>query len=344
MPLKHVKTVKAKGKAYFYFDTGKRVGGKKVYAPLPHKDDPTFARVYATLLGHRHRNRDQPQEQMLMPALVDLYQRSPEYRALTASSRRVYDIYLARLIKLLPTAPVAQVQRRDMYRLFDSMGQTPGAANLFLGVAGAVFKWAKSRDYITVLPTADIKPMPVGTHEPWPRHVLDAALDAESDIVRLLTRLLYYTAQRLNDVLDMTWQEVATGNLVIRQTKTDKDLTIRLHESLLDELRRTPRRGLTIVTTERGARMDEDRARKLLKDFVASHGIVRVPHGLRKNAVNALLEAGATVAQTQAVSGQSLQLVEHYAKQRDQQKLASAAVLIWERNEPGPGKQGKTGS
>ena len=53
-------------------------------------------------------------------------------------------------------------------------------------------------------------------------------------------------------------------------------------------------------------------------------------HGLRKSAVVCLLEAGATTAEVQALTGQSMQIVEHYAKQVNQQKLAAAAILKWE--------------
>lgn len=42
-------------------------------------------------------------------------------------------------------------------------------------------------------------------------------------------------------------------------------------------------------------------------------GIKTVPHGLRKNAVNALLEAGCTIAEVSAITGQTHQVVEHYA-------------------------------
>lgn len=56
-----------------------------------------------------------------------------------------------------------------------------------------------------------------------------------------------------------------------------------------------------------------------------------VTHGLRKNAVNALLEAGCSTAETAAISGQSLGMVEHYARARNQQALGTAAVLLWER-------------
>lgn len=62
-----------------------------------------------------------------------------------------------------------------------------------------------------------------------------------------------------------------------------------------------------------------------------SHGQSATVHGLRKNAVNTLLEVGCSVAETAAISGQTLQMVEHYAKQRNQSVLASAAVLKWEQ-------------
>jgi len=58
-------------------------------------------------------------------------------------------------------------------------------------------------------------------------------------------------------------------------------------------------------------------------------------HGLRKSAVVCLLEAGATTAEVQALTGQSMQIVEHYAKQVNQQKLAAAAILKWEAADEG---------
>lgn len=59
----------------------------------------------------------------------------------------------------------------------------------------------------------------------------------------------------------------------------------------------------------------------------------RVFHGLRKSAVVFLLEAGCTDAEVSAITGQSRQMVEHYARQVNQRKLAAAAVLKWEMAE-----------
>jgi hypothetical protein len=43
-----------------------------------------------------------------------------------------------------------------------------------------------------------------------------------------------------------------------------------------------------------------------------------------------LLEVGCTTAEVQAITGQSMQMVEHYAKQVSQKKLAASAILKWE--------------
>jgi len=62
---------------------------------------------------------------------------------------------------------------------------------------------------------------------------------------------------------------------------------------------------------------------------VSKAGIVI--HGLHKSAVVTLLEAGCTTTMVSAVTGQSLQMVEHYARGVNQTKLADAAILAWER-------------
>lgn len=50
-------------------------------------------------------------------------------------------------------------------------------------------------------------------------------------------------------------------------------------------------------------------------------------HGLRKNAVNALLEAGCTIAEVASITGQTFQVVEHYAAQMNRRKLSKAAIV-----------------
>jgi hypothetical protein len=55
-------------------------------------------------------------------------------------------------------------------------------------------------------------------------------------------------------------------------------------------------------------------------------------HGLRKSAVVFMLEAGCTTAQVASITGQTMEMVEHYAEQVNQRKLARAAIFKWERS------------
>lgn len=333
--LKYIKRVKRGGKEYLYFDTGAMVNGKQVFKRLPDPKSRDFGGVYAALLGHRNR-RAGIKPQTSVADLIALYEKSPEYRKLAANSQRLYRLHLAKVEDYIGKAPAAKVEPRDIARLMDEHGDKPATANLILATVGALYSWASAGHRLYVPsgcnPTRDIKKMEVGEHKPWPDHILFAALESDKQRVRLATHLLYYTAQRIGDVVNMRWSDIRDGVLYIRQQKTGKDLRIHIHSKLAAELARTPKRALTILTTVDGKAIGPQRVRIALKEHCAAFGLDLVPHGLRKNAVIALLEAGCSVAETASISGQSFNMVEYYAKLRDQGKLSAAAVLKWEAN------------
>lgn len=53
-------------------------------------------------------------------------------------------------------------------------------------------------------------------------------------------------------------------------------------------------------------------------------------HGLRESAVVFLLEAGCTDAEVAAITGPSREMVQHYAREVNQHRLAASAVHKWE--------------
>ena len=329
--LRFVKRVRARGQLYGYFDTGKKdVRGNRIYTPIGRMDDPAFGARYAAMLGHRMR-RQSVEESMTVPRLVGLYQKSESYRALAKESRRVYDVYLDVFATALPSAPAEGVEPRDITLLMDSMADRPGAANLVLGCVGSLYKWARARRHVTNEPTRGIERLATGEHDPWPEHLVEMALKDEERLLRLSVHLLYYTAQRISDVCRMQWSQVRGEVITVDQQKTGKHLEISMHSALRAELTATPRTGLAIIAGADGRPLTPHAVRAAIKKFGARHGANLVPHGLRKNAVNTLLEAGCSVAEAAAISGQTLQLVEYYAKKRSQVRLAKAAVLKWEK-------------
>ena len=332
--LPDIKRVKAKGRTYLYFRTGQKDGrGREILARLPDMKDPGFATSYASFRAAKTR-RSQAEE-LTVSGLIDLYQKGAHFKSRAPSTQRLYGMYLKQLRDLLGEAPADLVEARDIARMIDSKADTPGAANSLLRAINALWKWGRKRHHVTNDPGREVDELEIGEWEPWPETVLERMLKSESAEVRLATHILYFTALRFNDALALRWSDIRDSFIYVTPRKTRKtrgEMVIPIHRDLAAELARTPRRGLTVLTTEAGLPIHENGLRLRIQAEARKFGVEIVPHGLRKNAVNALLECGCSAAETAAISGQSLAMVEHYAKRRNQTKLASAAVLRWEGN------------
>lgn len=321
--LRYVKFVRSKGKLYAYFNTGQKASGKVIWAKLPPPSSVGFHDSYAVMLGHRQRKLEVVQT---VAVVADDYEASQDFRSLAMGSQKFYTTTLKRIREQLGKFPVDAVERRHVREVVDNRIAGNGSRNAFLGVLGALYAYARRRDLTLREPTKDIKPFPIGSHEPWPDEVLEAGLKAEHDRTRLAIHLLYFTGQRIGDVVRLKWTDIRDGILYLTQQKTGKALAITLHSSLKAELERTERRGATIISTYEGKAMTDQVIRRELKAFAATFGLELVPHGLRKNAVNALLQAGCTVPETAAITGQSYNVVEYYAKRVSQITLAKSAM------------------
>lgn len=326
--LPHVRFTRAKGTLYAYFDTGRRKpNGRPVYAAMPPFGSIGFYDSYAAMKAARTKR------EVVEYTVADLcndYEKSQAFNDLKPNSQRVYRASLKKVIDHLGDYPVNDLTSDDVQGILDNDIDTAGKHNNFLAVVGVIYTWARSPRggrKTTLKPTEGIAKRKTGEHQPWPDEILDAGIAAEDDDIRLAVRLLYFTGQRIGDVLQMRWSDVRDGMVEIVQEKTGKRVWIPLLDELREELDRTPKRGLTIIANARGNRRSDEQVRAELQAFTAALGVKTVPHGLRKNAVNALLEAGCTVAETASITGQSYKVVEHYAKQINQRRMAKAAIL-----------------
>jgi integrase len=332
-PLPYIKTVRARGKVYEYFVTGKVEGGKPVLRRLPARSDRAFGRSYAGMVAARHA-RENVTSAVTMRELSRSYQLSPEFRNRKPRTQSAYLLYLGKIEEEMGDAPVGEIERRDVQALLDKMQDRPGAANMTLAVLRNLFKRAVKREWTVADPTRDVEALEGSdaTHEPWPEQLIVAALADPQ--VRLPVALLYYTAQRIGDVCKMRWADIVDGYLSVTQEKTDKPLEIRIHAALAKILTDESRAADTIIHYK-GKQILPSSLRDRLQRWAAKQGLHIVAHGLRKNAVNALLEAGCSVGETSAISGQSLAMVELYARKRNNRKLGSMAIGRWEDAEHG---------
>lgn len=332
--LEHVKYVKAKGKLYAYFNTGKKKDGKPIYRRLPAPSSVGFYDSYAAMKGAREKRQA---VSYTIANLADDYLASLDYQGKAEGTQKYYAVTLRRIVALLGDYPVNDLRKEDLQLVLDNEMAGPGSHNAFIAVLGIIYTFARRRSKTELEPVKDIPKMETGEHQAWPEHVLEAGLTARHDRTRLAIHLLYFTGQRIGDVMKMRWSDVRDNQVYVVQQKTGKKLKISLANELKAELDRTPKRGITIITQADGRQMTPQVVRKELKKFCTDMGYELVPHGLRKNAVNTLLEAGCSVAETAAVTGQTYNIVELYARQVDQGRLSSAAIIKLE-NKRGLGK------
>lgn len=319
--LDHVKYVKRRGKVYAYFNTGRKNDGKAIYARLP---DPASASFFQSYTSFKAAREKRVVKAYTVAQLANDYHASKAFADLAASSRKNYGFQLAKIKAEWGAFPANDLQPVDVRLPIEAGRWSAATSNMVLAVLGAAYKWARRADKVTADPVRDIEMQDMGEHEPWPEDLVEAALASDNDLVRLGVHLLYFTGQRIGDVCKMRWGDIRDGYIYVKQTKTGKVVEPPLMSELAAELERTPKAGITILTVR------PERLRAALKKFTASLGAERVPHGLRKNAVNAFLEAGCTIAETSAITGQTHKTVEHYAAQVNRRKLGKSAVVKFE--------------
>jgi integrase len=264
---------------------------------------------------------------------------SPEWKALGKGTKREWRRHRTRIVAAWGDLETRGIEPKHVLALRDAWADTPATANNLMRCLSSMMSWSVPRGWRNNNPCREIKPVKGSVpYAPWPWDVIEAAevelREKQRADLWWVVAVALYTGQRLGDCLAMRWSAISADGLSITvlQEKTRKELTIALHRDLRAVLELIPKRSVNILTNTRGIPWRGfqmawgDNKPKL----VVERGLVF--HGLRKSAVVTLLEAGCTEAEVAAVTGQSMQMVAHYAKQVNQKKLARAAVLKWEQS------------
>ena len=325
----YVRAKKAKGRTYYYFDLGTADDGRRLLAPLPNIKDPRFgdclARAKATRTNRKNRDNI-----LTFDGLVRSYERSPEFREKAAATKKNYSIYLAKANGLLRSGsgespPARAIEKPDVLALQDRLADQPGAANQTVRAIGALYKWAKERHGLKENPAHGIKMFKATPHEPWPEDLLEEAIADPQ--VGMAVALLYFTGQRIDDTIQMKWSDIKGDTMSVFNQKKDKLVEVPILPELASMIGRQEKTAITILTNSNGRPWTQGGLRQKLQAWARERGHKVVPHGLRKNAVISLLEAGCTHAEVSGITDQSPQMVEHYAKRVNKSRLGRAAII-----------------
>lgn len=318
------------GKPYCYLQ---RHRGSKKPEPrvrLPDIADPAFWAEYARLVNLPV---VQPRTDSVA-RLIEAWQASPQWSEMSKRTRQEW----ARLCRIILDAwadvSVSAIEPKHVLVLQDSLAARPATANNLIRCLSSAMGWSVPRGWRLDNPCREVKLLKTGDgYAPWPWEVIEASKADLPPYLWNAVALALYTGQRISDVLRMRWSAInVSGLMAVKQGKTGKELMIPLHRDLKAVLDNVERRAVTILTTLNGTPWTENGFqatwRKHKPVIVREHGLVF--HGLRKSAVVTLLECGCTDAEVAAITGQSRQMVEHYARKVNQEHLARSAILRWE--------------
>lgn len=261
--------------------------------------------------------------------LARLYLQGAEYRQLSPKTKEEYRSRIERGRHLFDGIPVAAVSKKYVKMVRDDMQDTPAAANSMVKVQKTLWYYAMEMELVDKNPWARVKAFKGGAWEAWPAPALERAHTTLTGPSLTAFLLALYTGQRKGDVLKMRWHDIDYVENFIRvvQQKTDKPLQIPIHPTLAEHLNSLQRNGVTVVGRRDGRQYTISGFNRIWRRQQAKHGFTGLKfHGLRRNAVNALLEAGCEVPEVSAVTGQSFEMVQHYAAGVNQGLLAQSAM------------------
>jgi integrase len=302
-------------------------------------------------------------------ALIKAYKGSAKWQGMSQSTRTNWKHYLeyveekwgdlrvelvrpehiARLHEdyadLLPAEPQQRTKPDDQY------ANRPAAANNLLRALSAMLSWSVPRGWRADNPCAEIELLKTGEgYPPWPLRAIEHYKKHGKAHLWWVVAHALYTGQRQSDVLAMKRSDLRDGEIRVVQEKTRKPLWIPLHsdlkaiqaemfEAIKEARRNDDRPGLStyLLVNSHGTPWTQDGFRASFQSemdrriFAPFRRHRLVFHGLRKSAVVFMLEAGCSTKEVSAITGQSLQMVEHYSEQVSQRKLARAAILKWEQ-------------
>lgn len=281
-----------------------------------------------------------------LQALAESFRAAPEYRQLSRGTQAGYDRHIDALLPEWGDLLVADLPRTWVMAMRDKLQETPRAANYRVTVIKRLLSFAVDREWRADNPASRVQALRTGAgHRRWTTTEIAAMSAPAAGEIALPVILGLATAQRLADVLRLTWSAYDGSAITVRQAKQAhlsdaQPLVLPLDRALrerLDAERLRQRQEAeaahkpipaTICVTDslRPWRPDWFKHR-----FAAARAELGLPtdlhfHGLRHTRASQLAEEGASDAEIQAVTGhRTRSQVERYTKQARQKTLAKAA-------------------
>lgn len=326
--------------------------GRRYPLPSPHSEAGIAGFTKAMEAAENKELLGDAVDRLTFRGLVEAYKSHTTYDKLADLTKLDYDRHLRSIAEFWGDDPVADLTTVDAQKAIDSFQNAPTVARYFRAVLSRLIAFGIPRGFSThnvVKPTEKIEHAPE-PHEPWPDWAFELFLEHARPALILPVFSAFYTGQRSIDVVTMKRPEGGEISLIARKTK--KLVWRPVHSEYADIIAaRAPgtsealhldekgnpltlagfrtawQRDMTSVNAK-GQPTSASPAKKAAMKRIRDEGLVF--HGLRKNAVNTLLEVGCTEAEVSAIVEMSEQMVRHYSKDVNKRQLAKSGSLKME--------------
>ena len=275
--------------------------------------------------------------------LIERYRETTAWTGLSMATRRQRENIFEHVLKSAGRQPFGKITTANIMAGRDRRAATPAQSRNFLDAMRGLFRWAVKARLVKSDPTS-------GVDNP-PRPKTDGfAVWSDDDIVayekrwsigtrqRVWLDVLVYTGLRRGDAVRFGRPHVRNGVGTIKTEKTETVVTLPILPVLSKTLDAGPCGDLTFIAGENGRPLTKESFGNLFRKACREAGLrSRSAHGLRKAAATRAANAGATVAQLEAIFGwNGGTMASLYTRAADRRRLAIEAMSKLEarRNNP----------
>lgn len=291
-------------------------------------------------------------DKMTFRALMAEYRSHPDWTdQMAPSTQDLYRRYIDLVLEAWGDCPVRDLTTKAAQAAIDCYAHTPRVAAQFRSFLRSLVAFGIPRGYsehnvvaATTLPRHKPKP-----YSPWPDWAFELFFEYARVGLHLPVYSAIYTGQRAVDVIPMLRPDPAATTIELIARKTNAEVRVPIHSEFrqiltavtadhprlhlredgqaweLPAYRTAWQRELTFQIQDGDETATaEDREKAVAMQRLRDAKVVF--HGLRKNAVCMLLEAGCTEAEVAALVEMSEGMVRHYSKEVNKRRLRDNAM------------------
>lgn len=316
------------GKKVYYFRRGKTPRVR-----LPDINSPDFDEAYEAALAGSPRPKKRVANTNSLEWLITRYRETSAYMGLSAATRRQRDNIFKHVLESAGDKDYRKITRKVIVDGRERRSKTPSQSRNFLDAMRGLFRWALEAELVAIDPTAGVKNPPrpkTGGFEAWTEDDVLAFEERwpEGTKERVWLHVLLYTGLRRGDAVRLGKQHVREGIATIRTEKTGTEVSIPILPMLEETLQIGPTGDLAFIVGDRGQPLTKESFGNYFRRACNAAGLKgKSAHGVRKIGATRAAEAGATVAELEALFGWTGgTMAMHYTKTADRKRLAKVAA------------------